>query len=113
MHVIAVIGCGRISDAAHFPALSAMEDVRIKYACDLIREKAEEKKEKYPKIENVITDYKQALADPEVETVYVLTPNYAHYTVTMDSLAARQERFLRKADHRQLSAFARNEKSCR
>ena len=47
MHVIAVIGCGRISDAAHFPALSAMEDVRIKYACDLIREKDEEKKEKY------------------------------------------------------------------
>ena len=111
MHIIAVIGCGRISDAAHFPALSAMEDVRIKYACDLIREKAEEKKEKYPKIENVITDYKQALADPEVETVYVLTPNYAHYTVTM--ACRRQERFLRKADHRQLSAFARNEKSCR
>ena len=96
MHVIAVIGCGRISDAAHFPALSAMEDVRIKYACDLIREKAEEKKEKYPKIENVITDYKQALADPEVETVYVLTPNYAHYTVTMDSLAAGKNVFCEK-----------------
>lgn len=88
MHVVAVIGCGRISDAAHFPALSGMEDVRIKYACDLIREKAEEKKAKYPKIENVITDYKEALADPEVETVFVLTPNYAHYTVTMDALAA-------------------------
>lgn len=88
MHVVAVIGCGRISDAAHFPALSGMEDVRIKYACDLIREKAEQKKEKYPKIENVITDYKEALADPEVETVFVLTPNYAHYTVTMDALAA-------------------------
>ena len=36
MTVVAVIGCGRISDMAHFPALSQMENVRIKYACDLL-----------------------------------------------------------------------------
>ena len=48
MTVVAVIGCGRISDTAHFPALSQMENVRIKYACDLLIEKAEEKKAKYP-----------------------------------------------------------------
>ena len=62
MTTVAVIGCGRISDMAHFPALSQMENVRIKYACDLLIEKAEEKKAKYPKIENVITDYNVALA---------------------------------------------------
>ena len=88
MTVVAVIGCGRISDMAHFPALSQMENVRIKYACDLLIEKAEEKKEKYPKIENVITDYNVALADEEVDAVFVLTPNYAHYTITMDALKA-------------------------
>ena len=86
---IAVIGCGRIAKNAHFPALSKMEDtVRIKYACDLIPEKAEAMKEKYPMIEQVITDYKVALADPEVDAVFVLTPNFAHYTVTMDALRA-------------------------
>ena len=88
MTVIAVIGCGRISDMAHFPALSQMDNVRIKYACDLLIEKAEEKKAKYPKIEQTITDYKVALADEEVDAVFVLTPNYAHYTVTMDALKA-------------------------
>ena len=88
MTVVAVIGCGRISDMAHFPALSQMENVRIKYACDLLIEKAEEKKEKYPKIENVITDYNVALADEEVDAVFVLTPNYAHYTIAMDALKA-------------------------
>ena len=88
MAVVAVIGCGRISDIAHFPALSQMENVRIKYACDLLIEKAEEKKAKYPKIEQVITDYKVALADEEVDAVFVLTPNYAHYTITMDALKA-------------------------
>lgn len=88
MTVVAVIGCGRISDMAHFPALSQMDNVRIKYACDLLIEKAEAKKEKYPKIERVVTDYKEVLADEEVDAVFVLTPNYAHYTITMEALKA-------------------------
>ena len=87
--VIAVVGCGRIARNAHFPALSKIEGVRIKYACDLIESKAQKFKEEYPDlVENVITDYKVALADPEVECVFVLTPNFAHYTVTMDALKA-------------------------
>ena len=88
MRVIAVIGCGRIANNAHLPALSKIENLRIKYACDLIIEKAEAAKEKYPMIEQVTADYKVVLADPEVEAVWVLTPNYAHYTVTMDALKA-------------------------
>ncbi|MBR2021289.1 MAG: Gfo/Idh/MocA family oxidoreductase, partial [Clostridia bacterium] len=88
MKVIAIIGCGRIARNAHLPALSKLEEVRIKYACDLIQEKAQKLKEDFPKIENVITDYKLALNDPEVEAVWVLTPNFAHYTVTMDALKA-------------------------
>lgn len=96
MKTVAVVGCGRIANAAHFPALSEIEEVRIKYACDLIEEKAVAAKEKFPKVEQVITDYHVALADPEVEIVYVLTPNYAHYTVTMDSLRAGKHVFCEK-----------------
>ena len=59
---------------------------QIKYACDIIEEKAQKMKERFPKIENVITDYNVALNDPDVDAVWVLTPNYAHYTVTMDAL---------------------------
>ena len=86
--VVAVIGCGRISNMAHFPALSQIEGVRVKYACDLIPEKAEAAKEKFPIIENVITDYNVALNDEEVDAVFVLTPNYVHYEVTMAALKA-------------------------
>ncbi|MBQ8432865.1 MAG: Gfo/Idh/MocA family oxidoreductase [Clostridia bacterium] len=86
--VLAIIGCGRIANNAHLPALSKMENVRVKYGCDLLIEKANALKEKFPIIEETITDYKVALADPEVEAVFVLTPNYAHYTVTMDALRA-------------------------
>ena len=96
MTTVAVIGCGRIANGAHFIALNNLEDVRIKYACDLIIEKAQKAKEKYPKIEQVITDYRIALADEEVEAVFVLTPNYTHYTVTMDALRAGKHVFCEK-----------------
>ena len=94
--VIAVIGCGRIAQNAHFPALSKIEGIRVKYACDLLIEKAELMKEKYEMVENAITDYQIALNDPEVEAVFVLTPNFAHYTVTMDALRADKHVFCEK-----------------
>ena len=88
---IAVIGCGRIANMAHFPALAKMDNVRVKYACDIIKEKAEKIKAEYPFVENVITDYKETLADSEVDAVFVLTPNYAHYEITMDALKAGKD----------------------
>ena len=86
--VIAVIGCGRIAKLAHLPALSQIEGIRVKYACDILPEKAEALKQEFPIIETVIQDYKVALADPEVDACFVLTPNHSHYTVTMDALRA-------------------------
>ncbi len=96
MKTIAVIGCGRIAHNAHFPSLSEMEDVRIKYAVDIIIDKAEKEQAQFPKIEKVIDDYRIALADPEVEAVYVLTPNYSHYSITMDALKAGKHVFCEK-----------------
>ena len=52
--VIAVVGCGGIAQNAHFPAFAQMDNIRIKYACDLIEEKAQKMKEKYLFVENVI-----------------------------------------------------------
>lgn len=86
--VLAVIGCGRIANIAHFPALSQIEGVRVKYACDIILEKAEKAKQEYDVVENAITDYNEALADPEVDAIFVLTPNYSHYEITMAALEA-------------------------
>lgn len=94
--VIAVIGCGRIANLSHFPAFENLENVRIKYACDIIEEKAALAKEKFPKIENIIADYKIALADEEVEAIWVLTPNYSHYTIAMDALRAGKHVFCEK-----------------
>lgn len=94
---IAVVGCGRIARNAHFPAFKAIGSVKVKYACDLIEEKAQAFKDEYPDlVENVITDYNVALKDPEVEAVYVLTPNYMHYEVSMAALKAGKNVFCEK-----------------
>ncbi|MCL2880891.1 MAG: Gfo/Idh/MocA family oxidoreductase [Treponema sp.] len=92
---IAVIGCGKIANDAHLGPLSAMEDVQIKYAVDIIEERAKAAKEKFGAI-HAITDYKTALADGEVKAVYELTPNYSHYTITMDALRAGKHVFCEK-----------------
>ncbi len=94
--VIAVIGCGRIALNAHFPAFSKMENIRIKYACDIILDKAKQMMEKFRFIESVIEDYKIALNDPEVDAVFILTPNFAHYTIAMDALRAGKHVFCEK-----------------
>ena len=60
---VAVVGCGRIANGAHLPALNEMEDVRLKYVCDIVKEKAEKALKDFPKAENAITDYKIALND--------------------------------------------------
>ena len=95
---VAVIGCGRIAQAGHFPAFCGIpEMLRIKYACDLIPEKAEAVKAAYPAlVENTITDYRVALADKEVEAVFVLTSNLEHYRVSMDALKAGKHVFCEK-----------------
>ena len=94
-NIVAIIGCGRIAQT-HLHAMDKIEGIRVKYACDLIEAKAQKAKDEHPYVENVITDYNVALNDPEVEAVWVLTPNYAHYTVTMDALRAGKHVFCEK-----------------
>ena len=43
---VGIVGCGRICNGAHVPALKNIDGIKVKYACDLIAEKAETVKEK-------------------------------------------------------------------
>lgn len=92
---VAVIGCGRIANGSHLPVLKDSKNARIKYACDIVEQKATDAVKNFG-AEQAITDYHIALNDPEVEAVFVLTPNYAHYTITMDALKAGKHVFCEK-----------------
>ena len=84
---VAVIGCGTIANGQHIPAYLANEKAEIKYFCDIIPQRAEAAVQKYG-CGIAVTDYKQVLADPEVEAVSVCTPNRMHSIITVDALKA-------------------------
>jgi predicted dehydrogenase len=92
---VAVIGCGTIANSAHLPALGRRQDIEIAYCIDLIKERAEKAAQQYGG-ENACADYREALADKTVDAIMVLTPNYAHYTVTIDALRAGKHVFCEK-----------------
>ncbi|MDR1948830.1 MAG: Gfo/Idh/MocA family oxidoreductase [Spirochaetaceae bacterium] len=92
---IAVIGCGKIANAVHLAPLSAMPDLEIKYVVDLIEERAGAAQKQYG-AGQAVRDYRIVLNDREIDAVFVLTPNYSHYTITMDALRAGKHVFCEK-----------------
>ncbi len=84
---VAIIGCGTIANSAHIPSYMNNAEAEILYFCDIIPERAEAAVEKYA-CGKAVTDYKEVLADPEVEAVSVCTPNNVHATIAIDALRA-------------------------
>lgn len=84
---VAVIGCGTIAKGQHIPAYKKNEDVEIVYLCDIIPEKAQAAVEQFG-CGIPVTDYKQVLADPEIDAVSVCTPNNMHAVIAIEALKA-------------------------
>ena len=84
---IAVIGCGNIANNAHIPAYMKNPEAEIVYFCDILPERAEAAVEKYG-CGKAVVDYKEVLADPQIEAVSVCTPNNVHAQIAMDALRA-------------------------
>ena len=84
---IAIIGCGTIANSAHIPAYIANPEAEIVYFCDIIPERAQAAVEKYG-CGTAVVDYRDVLADPEVEAVSVCTPNNVHAQIAIDALHA-------------------------
>jgi len=71
------------------PSLAKLPNVRMVAFCDIILEKAEKAAAQYG-VEGakVYTDYKELIADKDIEVVHVCTPNRSHSFITVDSLEA-------------------------
>lgn len=82
---VAVIGCGTIANAQHIPAYMKNEEAEIKYFCDIIPERAQAAVEKYS-CGIAVTDYREVLADEEIEAISVCTPNKVHSEITIAAL---------------------------
>ena len=86
---IGIIGCGGIANGKHMPALKKVEGVEMVAFCDIIKERAEKAAKEFGTPDaKVYEDYKELLANPEIEVVHVCTPNRSHSFITVDALHA-------------------------
>jgi predicted dehydrogenase len=87
---VGIIGCGGIANGKHFSALKANGELcEIVAFCDIIPERAEKAAREFGIVgAQAYTDYKDLLADPNVELVHVLTPNVSHCPITVDAFGA-------------------------
>lgn len=95
---IGVIGCGGIANQKHFPALKNNSDLNEVIAfCDIIKERAQKAAEEYgvPGAK-VYTDYKELLANKDVEVVHICTPNVSHSEIAIAAFAAKKHVYCEK-----------------
>lgn len=77
---IGVIGTGGIAQAVHLPAYKKLQDegrVKIVALCDIKPDKLAEANAKFGPAQTY-EDYKELLANPDVDAVDVCTPNFMH-----------------------------------
>ena len=87
---IGIIGCGGIANQKHLPSLQTQKDrVDLVAFCDIVEERAIKAAKEYGTADaKVYTDYKELLADSEIDAVNVLTPNVAHCPITVAAFEA-------------------------
>ena len=86
---VAVIGCGMIGRSQHIPAYAKNPVTEIKYLVDIKQERAVELADKY-NVPNTGVDFRDILADKEVEAVSICTPNDTHAPIAIECLNAEK-----------------------
>jgi predicted dehydrogenase len=81
-----VIGCGAISQRRHIPECVANPNSKLVGLADPVADRVNELAKKYGAIG--YTDYKQMLANPDIDAVVVAGPNTLHASQTIDALNA-------------------------
>ncbi len=97
---LGLVGCGAIAKNAHIPAWLAISDeVEIVAACDIIAERTNiDEIPGVPKNIRKYTDYRDLLADKDVDIVDIATPNYMHTVIAADALNAGKNVISEKPD---------------
>lgn len=83
---VGVIGSGSISEM-HFGSYNKNKNAEIVAVCDLNEERAKAKAEKY-NIPHVYTDYRDLLANPDIDAVSICTWNNSHAEISIAALRA-------------------------
>ncbi|MFX0202134.1 MAG: Gfo/Idh/MocA family protein [Candidatus Hodarchaeota archaeon] len=83
---IGIIGCGRIANIAHLPAIAESKGlVELVAVVDSVEERAQKAHEKYAS-RRYYTNIAEALTDPEIEAFIICLPHYLHGESTIEAL---------------------------
>ena len=83
---VAIIGCGNIS-GSHIPNYLKLDNVEVRYFCDIIPERADRAVEKYG-CGTAVYNYKELLGKDDIDIVSVCTHNDFHSIISIDFLRA-------------------------
>jgi predicted dehydrogenase len=92
---IGMIGCGTVAGYGHIPALAEGKDFTLAALADTRPERLKELGEKF-NVSSLYTDYRELLANPDIDAVGVATPVGSHHEVVMAALAAGKHVFCEK-----------------
>lgn len=100
MHAVrlAIIGCGAIADK-HGQALARIEKVTVTTVVDVREDRAKRFAEQFvkdPSGVRIVTDYRQALEDSNIDAVIVAAPSGLHFQIGSDALAAGKHVLMEK-----------------
>jgi predicted dehydrogenase len=101
----AVIGCGVIGPT-HAASFNQVENVSLKTVCDLQEDRAQKLASVYAA--RAVTDYREVLADPDIDLVSIAVPHPQHPDLFMEAIAAGKAVICEKplgVSHEQLQAM--------
>lgn len=93
--VIGIIGCGHIAKDVHLGNAFSNPRIRVKWCCDLMEENLQYVREHYTP-ECTTQDYREVLADPEVQGVLILTVHNVRKELIQAAAEAGKHIFVEK-----------------
>ena len=93
--VFGIIGVGGIAQSQHLPNLARAPHAFLKAACDLRPDVLAAMREKY-RIPAATADYRELLADPEIQAVVVATREDAQARLAIEALRAGKHVYVEK-----------------
>lgn len=92
---VAVVGCGKVTQNMHLPALAKSSRCELVAVCDVSRAVAQAVADRYG-IDRVYTDLAQVLEDDRIDAVLVAVGDPLHVPITLQVLGARKHVLIEK-----------------
>ncbi|RJP77134.1 MAG: gfo/Idh/MocA family oxidoreductase [Desulfobacteraceae bacterium] len=115
---LGIIGCGRVAQERHLPALQQISDIQVTAVADVDKTRLNKLADQY-KIQKRYHDYRYLLDLPDIDAVGVLTPTGSHLEIGLATLDAGKHMLLEKplalnlAECDQLIAKSKESASCK